>query len=423
MSRRQAEAMVERGEVYVNGRRVQSPAEKVDPNTAQVRVGKINVQADGIEGHGRMPEMLPRLFLAYKLPGEIVTRTDPEGRETLFDRLDAMSLPKGLKSVGRLDLPSEGLLLLTDDGGFSRYLEHPAARIRRTYRVRVFGTVTAWKLRQLRRGLQIGKERLRPMDVTVEAGNRRPHSAARSQQPSPRHGKRASGPNSRSGTASVRGGAHGNETPHSASGQDSGLLAPRGNVWLRIQLSEGRNREIRRAMSACGLHVGRLIRVGFGPYRLSEVSRGGAVEVPVPPKVWRRAKGWLEGGETAESLRAPGAGGIAGRVTAVTAPATAPSPHGNRPTNETLEGSDGSDAAWGPTPGSRPESDDGTSDGSAAAGSDAEAVENEGNASEEEDDEAWAELALATLSELKAEQQSRMQRPNSSVPSASDDRA
>jgi 23S rRNA pseudouridine2605 synthase len=231
LSRRQAEEAIAEGTVTLDGHVVATPAQKVDPEAANVRVRGKRVRAEQASR--------PRLFLVHKLAGELVTRTDPQGRPTLFERLEAMSLPRGLKAVGRLDMPSEGLILLTDDGEFSRYLELPSSRIKRTYRVRAFGTVTASKLRTLRRGVELPDgQRLRGMHVALEAT-----SAA---------------------------------TPE---GEE---LHPRGNVWLRIELSEGKNREIRRALEAMSLHVGRLVRIEYGPFRLQGLPRGAAVQVKVP---------------------------------------------------------------------------------------------------------------------------------------------
>ena len=105
--------------VYLNGQRVSHPSVKVGPgDRISIRDWTLHLPSES---------KLPQLFLAHKLPGEVVTRKDPEGRQTLFDRLQAMGLPESsnLKTVGRLDIRSEGLLLLTDDGELARYLEHP----------------------------------------------------------------------------------------------------------------------------------------------------------------------------------------------------------------------------------------------------------------------------------------------------------
>ncbi|KAA0165510.1 hypothetical protein FNF31_01855 [Cafeteria roenbergensis] len=363
--------MIAKGEVFIGDRQVLSPALKVDPDTAVVKVGKHTVRGDG-EGHaGAVASKLPRLVLVHKLPGELVTRSDPEGRPTLFGRLSAMSLGSGLKAVGRLDMQSEGLLLLTDDGGFSRFLEHPASRIKRVYRVRVFGEVSEWKLRQLRRGVTVGKETFRPMGVVVEGGQ------------------------SRGAAAGARGRGNGGTARNGKS--SGGLLAPRGNVWLRVTLSEGRNREIRRALASVQLRVGRLVRTGFGPYKLDGIHRGSAVEVRTPERIWQRARLWLQGkgkpsraAESSNSGRerpaAAGLGGLAAR--------TLP-----RATAEAL-----SDSEWELGDGETALSG---SEGWSGRESDLGGEEGEEGEEQHEDDEAgeeeWASIARETLAELQAE--------------------
>lgn len=350
--------MISKGEVFIGDRQVLSPALKVDPDTAIVRVGKHTVRGDD-EGHsGAVASKLPRLVLVHKLPGELVTRADPEGRPTLFGRLSAMSLGSGLKAVGRLDMQSEGLLLLTDDGGFSRFLEHPASRIKRVYRVRVFGEVSEWKLRQLRRGVTVGSETFRPMGVVVEGGQAR-------------------------GTGSS-GRGRGKSAGHRGDKSSGGLLAPRGNVWLRVTLSEGRNREIRRALSSVQLRVGRLVRIGFGPYKLDGIHRGSAVEVRTPERVWQRAKLWLQGkgkpaaGEARSAVPAARMGGLAARTLASPLP---------------LSDESQSDSEWGID-------DEGSLAGLAEmSGTDSDLSDQDGD----DIDEEWARTARETLAELQTE--------------------
>ena len=142
----------------------------------------------------------------------------------MFDRL-----PQGLPrvvSVGRLDINSEGLLLLTNDGGLARYLELPATGLQRRYRVRLHGAVNPARLEKLRRGITVDGVRYGPMEARLEG--------------------------SRGGT----------------------------NQWLTITLKEGKNREIRRVMAHLGLQVNRLIRTAYGPFELGQLVAGEVVEVP-----------------------------------------------------------------------------------------------------------------------------------------------
>jgi 23S rRNA pseudouridine2605 synthase len=210
-SRREAERMIEAGRVSVNGRRIESPA--------------LNVTADDrIEVDGKplaAPEP-PRLWLYHKPAGLVTSARDEQGRRTVFD-----ALPEGMPrvmSVGRLDLNSEGLLLLTNDGGIKRRLELPSTGWLRKYRVRVKGTPEEAALEPLRRGLTLEGERFQPMSVTLD--------------------------------------------------RQQGA-----NAWLTVGLREGRNREIRRAMEAVGLVVNRLIRVSYGPFQLGQLKQGEVSEI------------------------------------------------------------------------------------------------------------------------------------------------
>ncbi|MBE2275126.1 MAG: pseudouridine synthase [Rhodobacteraceae bacterium] len=238
-SRREAERLIEAGEVRVNGRVIDSPA--------------LNVTArDRITVSGRpLPDEEPaRLWLYYKPEGLVTSAADEKGRDTVFDHLPE-DMPR-VMSVGRLDLNSEGLLLLTNDGALKRRLELPSTGWLRKYRVRVNGTPDEARLAPLREGITVEGERFLPMQVTLDR---------------------------------VQG----------------------ANAWLTVGLREGKNREIRRAMSAVGLYVNRLIRVSYGPFRLGELQpgqveeirprvlreqlggTGEAEEAPVPPSRSRRA--------------------------------------------------------------------------------------------------------------------------------------
>ena len=210
-SRREAERMIEAGRVRLNGRPVDTPATTV-------------TESDRIEVDGR-PVGAPdaaRLWLHHKPAGLVTTASDERGRPTVFDRLP-QDMPR-VMSVGRLDLSSEGLLLLTNDGGLKRRLELPSTGWLRRYRVRVHGAPSEEALEPLRRGLTLGGERFQPMTVGVD--------------------------------------------------RQQGA-----NAWLTVALREGRNREIRRAMEAVGLRVNRLIRVSYGPFQLGSLTPGAVEEV------------------------------------------------------------------------------------------------------------------------------------------------
>lgn len=210
-SRRGAEAMILAGRVAVNGKVIDSPALNVGP--------RARITVDGKP----LPEAEPaRLWLYHKPLGLVTTNSDEEGRPTVFD-----NLPEGLPrvmSVGRLDLNSEGLLLLTNDGDLKRRLELPSTGWLRKYRVRVNGTPSDAILAPLRAGLTIAGERFQPMEVAID--------------------------------------------------RQQGA-----NAWLTIGIREGRNREVRRALTEVGLSVNRLIRVSYGPFQLGTLAKGAVEEV------------------------------------------------------------------------------------------------------------------------------------------------
>ena len=220
-SRREAEKMIAAGRVAVDGRAPDSPAVTVGPDNLVTVDGK------------PLPALeAPRLWRYHKPPGLLTTLRDPQGRPTVFDRLPA-ELPR-VMPVGRLDLTSEGLLLLTNDGGLKRKLELPSTGWTRRYRVRVYGRVEQDSLDRLAAGITVDGVSYGPIVARIDSGR-------------------------------------------GESGRiDSGSSA---NAWLTVSLSEGKNREVRRACEHLGLKVNRLIRVAYGPYQLGKLPRGGVEEV------------------------------------------------------------------------------------------------------------------------------------------------
>ncbi len=210
-SRREIEDWVTDGRVSVNGVVLNSPAFTVTPSD------QIMVDGEPLPERERT-----RLFLYHKPPGVVTTNRDPEGRTTLFELLPA-SLPR-LVSVGRLDLTSEGLLLLTNDGGLARVLELPDTGWLRRYRVRAKGSVDQGQLDGLIRGITVEGIEYGPVEAVLDR---------------------------------VQG----------------------SNCWITVSLREGKNREVRNVLGALGLTVNRLIRVSYGPFQLGDVPEGGIEEV------------------------------------------------------------------------------------------------------------------------------------------------
>ncbi|MEO6395026.1 MAG: pseudouridine synthase [Devosia sp.] len=210
-SRRDAEDWIRDGRVAVNGKTIRTPAFNV---TDKDRIA--------IDGNPLTARQGTRVWLYHKPAGLVVTEKDPEGRETVFQSLEAHGLPR-VVSIGRLDINTEGLLLLTNDGGLKRVLELPATGWLRRYRVRAFGEVTQPQLDALKSGTEIEGVQYGPIEALLER-----------QQGS--------------------------------------------NVWLQVSLREGKNREVKNVLAALGLQVNRLIRVSFGPFQLNDLPIG-AVEV------------------------------------------------------------------------------------------------------------------------------------------------
>ncbi len=210
-SRREIEDWVTDGRVSVNGIVLNSPAFTVTPDD------QIMVDGEPLPERERT-----RLFLYHKPPGVVTTNRDPEGRTTLFELLPT-SLPR-LVSVGRLDLTSEGLILLTNDGGLARVLELPDTGWLRRYRVRAKGLVTQVQLDGLIRGITVEGIEYGPIEAVLDR---------------------------------VQG----------------------SNCWITVSLREGKNREVRNVLGALGLAVNRLIRVSYGPFQLGDIPEGGVEEV------------------------------------------------------------------------------------------------------------------------------------------------
>ena len=210
-SRREAERMIEAGRVSVNGKLIDSPALNVTPNDRIVVDGKTVGEPDAA-----------RLWLYHKPAGLVTTERDEKDRPTVFDSLPE-NLPR-VMSVGRLDLNSEGLLLLTNDGEMKRKLELPSTGWLRRYRVRINGSVSEATLDRLRAGIEVEGIRYQPMVVTFD--------------------------------------------------RQQGA-----NAWLTVSIREGKNREIRRAMQEVGVAVNRLIRVSYGPFQLGNLKQGEVEEL------------------------------------------------------------------------------------------------------------------------------------------------
>jgi 23S rRNA pseudouridine2605 synthase len=214
-SRRDAERMIEAGRVAVNGKLLTTPAHVVAATDKIVVDGKPLPQAEA-----------PRLWRYNKPRGLVTSHKDPQGRKTVFEALPE-SLPR-VVSVGRLDINTEGLLLLTTDGALARHLELPSTGWIRRYRVRAHGRVTQEALNALRDGITIDGIHYGGVEARID--------------------------------------------------REQGS-----NLWLTLALREGKNREVKRLAEHLGLVVNRLIRVSFGPFALGDIAEGVAEEVK--PKV------------------------------------------------------------------------------------------------------------------------------------------
>jgi 23S rRNA pseudouridine2605 synthase len=214
-SRRDVERLIEEGRVAINGQVLTTPAVKVDPSDI--------ITVDGaVVGE---PEPV-RVFRYHKPVGLVTTHKDPHDRPTVFKALP-QELPR-LISVGRLDLNSEGLLLLTNDGGLARALELPSTGIVRRYRARAHGRITQDRLDKLKDGITVDGVRYGAIEARLDKAKE---------------------------------GAQG------------------ANLWLTVTLHEGKNREVRRVLEALGLKVNRLIRLSYGPFALGTLGVGEIEEV------------------------------------------------------------------------------------------------------------------------------------------------
>ncbi|GAB5457560.1 MAG: hypothetical protein Hens3KO_05900 [Henriciella sp.] len=212
-SRREVEAMIERGEVEVNGKKLRTPAFKVTGRET------ISVNGKRVSHHESV-----RVWRYHKPSGLITTTNDPEGRRTIFEEI-SKALPRTI-TIGRLDLNTEGLLLLTNDGGLARAMELPKTGFRRHYRARAHGKITQEALDTLADG------------ITTEDGTR---------------------------FASIK------ATLERQTGT---------NNWISVELIEGKNREVRKALEHLGLKVNRLIRTQYGPFELLDLRPGAVEEIP-----------------------------------------------------------------------------------------------------------------------------------------------
>ncbi len=212
-SRRDSERLIEAGRVALNGTIVRHPATLVSA-----------ADALAVDGRAVAAPQRTRIWRYHKPAGLVTTARDPEGRATVFSVLPK-TLPRVI-SVGRLDVNTEGLLLLTNDGGLARHLEHPVQGVSRTYRIRAHGIANEAALAELGQGVTIDGVSYRPVQITLDRRQR-------------------------------------------------------SNSWLTMTLNEGKNREIKKLLEHLGLQVTRLIRISYGPFQLGQLEVNAVDEVPV----------------------------------------------------------------------------------------------------------------------------------------------
>jgi len=210
-SRREIERMIEERRIAIDGQPVEKPATLLT-----------SLQGVTVDGKPVKAPAPARLFRFHKPTGVLTAASDPRGRPTIYDRLPN-GLPR-LMPVGRLDMNTEGLLLLTTDGGLKRQLELPSSGVERSYRARVFGDVSQEKLEALIEGIEIDGIRYGSIDANLERRTGR-------------------------------------------------------NGWVEMRLTEGKNREVRRVLEHLGLQVSRLIRTAYGPFVLGDLPAGAVDEI------------------------------------------------------------------------------------------------------------------------------------------------
>ena len=220
-SRRDAERLIAEGRVSLNGERLTSAAVNV---TSQDSVA--------VNGKPLPRQEETRLWLYHKPAGLVVSNHDPEGRPSIFEKLRGQ-VPR-VVSIGRLDINTEGLLLLTNDGELARFMELPSTGWTRRYRVRAYGKADAASLAKIANGVEIDGVKYGPVEATIDKGTG-------------------------------------------------------DNQWLTIAIKEGKNREVKKLCEFLGLKVNRLIRISFGPFALGEMARGSVEELP--PKAMKAALG------------------------------------------------------------------------------------------------------------------------------------
>ncbi|QIK97224.1 pseudouridine synthase [Sphingomonas sp. HDW15A] len=203
--------MIAEGRVALEGKALETPATLLD-----------DLKGVTVDGKPVNPPAAARLYRFYKPAGVLTAANDPKGRPTIYDRLPP-GLPR-LMPVGRLDFNTEGLLLMTNDGGLKRQLELPSSGIRRIYRARAFGDVTQDQLEQLAEGVTIEGVRYGSIDANLERRTGR-------------------------------------------------------NCWIELTLTEGKNREVRRVLEYLGMQVSRLIRTAYGPFSVEDLAPGRIAEV------------------------------------------------------------------------------------------------------------------------------------------------
>ena len=292
MSRKSAEMLIKSGQVTLAGEIIQDPSHKMSIKDAMngVKVAgrllrlpdyrkKVESPKNSEERQNDLRKQMKqnvhqqrrtRVWVAHKLSGELVAEFDPQGRPSLIERLErggVGKLKKGkkgkgpqrihLKPIGRLDMVTEGLILVTNDGRYKREMELPSNSLHRTYRVRVHGRVTPGKLRALRGGMEVNGIFYKGMKVNIETNK----------------GNRAKGGNT--------------------------------NTWLRITCVEGKNRQIRKTLDHLGLQVTRLIRISYGDYDLNTIPLGMAIEVPLKQVEKQKRRGAIESLPRAKQFKKP----------------------------------------------------------------------------------------------------------------------